>query len=108
MKHLALSLQHVLFGVVVIAFLNKYAFKQLNFRLYPLNTKLVPGLYEVFCAIENGTFTSSTFLSVFVAPSITLWVLQDVIDVCLFVSPLVVVTAICGKWPVGPRPLHCE
>ncbi|OAX32116.1 hypothetical protein K503DRAFT_637186 [Rhizopogon vinicolor AM-OR11-026] len=86
---------------IVITFLNKCASMQPNFRLYSFHTKLVPGLYEVFYAIENGTFTSGTFLSVFAAPSFTLWALQGVIDACLFVSPLVVVAAICGKWVLG-------
>ncbi|OAX37891.1 hypothetical protein K503DRAFT_857062 [Rhizopogon vinicolor AM-OR11-026] len=101
MKRLDSLLNHVLFGAVVIAFLNKYASTQPDFRLYPFHTKLVPGLYEVFCAIENGTFTSGTFLSVFAAPSFTLWALQGVIDACFFVSPLVVVAAIFGKWVLG-------
>ncbi|OAX31456.1 hypothetical protein K503DRAFT_806053 [Rhizopogon vinicolor AM-OR11-026] len=70
-------------------------------RLYRFHTNLVPGLYEVFYANENGTFTSGTFLSVFAAPSFTLWALQGVIDACLFVSPLVIVAAISGKWVLG-------
>jgi len=74
---------------------------QPNFRLYPFHTTLVAGLHEIFHTIQNGTFTRGTFLSVFAAPSFTLWALQGTIDACLFVSPLVVVVSIFGKWVLG-------
>lgn len=74
---------------------------QPNFRLYPFHTTLVAGLHEIFHAIQNGMFTRGTFLSVFAAPSFTLWAVQGMIDACLFVSPLVVVVSIFGKWVLG-------
>lgn len=86
---------------VVTTFVNKFATMQPNFRLYPFHTRLVAGLHDVFHTIESGTFTSGTFLSVFAAPSFTLWALQGVIDACHFVPPLVVVAAIFGKWILG-------
>jgi hypothetical protein len=118
-KRLDSLLNHILFGVsswiffpeysyifgiqqgVAIAFINKFATTRPNFRLYPFQTTLVAGLYEIFHAVDNGTFTNSTFLSVFAAPSFTLWALQGMIDACLFVPPLVVVAAIFGKWLLG-------
>jgi len=61
------------------------------------------GLNEVFHTISNGTFTSGAFLIAFGAPSFPLWVLQSVIDMCLFLPHLLVVAAICGKWVLGLR-----
>jgi hypothetical protein len=70
-------------------------------RLYTNHTTLVAGLTDVFIAICNGTFTSETPLSTFGAPSFISLVAQGVMNVCLFIPPLVFLAVIIGKWALG-------
>ncbi|KAG0699392.1 hypothetical protein DFH29DRAFT_48418 [Suillus ampliporus] len=101
MKNLDRSLNMLLFGAGLTAYINKFATMQSGFPLYPRHTTLVAGINDVFQTITDGTFTSGTFLSVFAAPSFTFLVLQAVIDACLSVPPFVVAAAIFGKWVLG-------
>ncbi|KAG1886730.1 hypothetical protein F4604DRAFT_1723257 [Suillus subluteus] len=101
MKSLDGLMNTLLFCAGATAFINKFATLQPGFSLYHRRTTLVAGVNDVFRTISNGTFTSGTILSVFAAPSFTFFVLQGVMDACLFVPPFIVAITISGKWVLG-------
>ncbi|KAG1818988.1 uncharacterized protein BJ212DRAFT_1586687 [Suillus subaureus] len=101
MKSLDGLLNTLLLCAGATAFINKFATLQPGFSLYHRRTTLVAGVNDVFRTISNGTFTNGTILSVFAAPSFTFFVLQGVMDACLFVPPFVVAITIFGKWVLG-------
>ncbi|KAJ8596279.1 hypothetical protein M405DRAFT_805691, partial [Rhizopogon salebrosus TDB-379] len=87
-------------SVIYTAIMYRLSF-QPDSRLYTSHTTLVAGLTDVFITICNGTFTSETPLSIFGAPSFISLVAQGVMNVCLFIPPLVFLAVIVGKWALG-------